>query len=343
MNEWSMRGRQRGDIVGPSFSSGAEGLRALVEGLTAALGGYVLAAALEAAVIGWLQPTEWELAWISDLALATALGVAVYLWRNLLATRSELAQRERAAIVLETELSLAADIQRRLLPSVPLATDGYEWAAALRPAGQVGGDFYDFVETAPGEWTALVADVSGKGIPAAMALGSLRSTFRALSRQRLRPADLVAHLSTTFFQDWRGTPYLTCIVAAFDLQARTLTYTNAGHPPGMLVGPAGTRRLCRGGPPAGLFANVTFEEGFLTVSRGDTCLLFSDGVTEALEDLPVEGLLGAADLSALSAAEICDRVMGAALGARGPAAVPDWDDDRSVVVVAVRDGVLAHA
>jgi hypothetical protein len=105
--------------------------RALVEGLTAALGGYLLAAALEAAVIAWLQPNEWELAWISDLALAAALGVAVYLWRNLLATRSELAERERAAIVLATELSLAADIQHRLLPSVPPATDGCEWAGPL--------------------------------------------------------------------------------------------------------------------------------------------------------------------------------------------------------------------
>ena len=64
--------------------------RALVESLAAALGGYFVAAALEAGVIGWLQPNEWELAWISDLALAMAFGVAVYLWRNLLAARSEL-------------------------------------------------------------------------------------------------------------------------------------------------------------------------------------------------------------------------------------------------------------
>ena len=115
-------------------------------------------------------------------------------------------------------------------------------------------------------------------------------------------------------------PYLTCIVAAFDTETRTLVYTNAGHPPVLLTGPSGMRRLCRGGPPAGLLANATFEEGLLTVNRGDTCVLFSDGVTEALDETPVEGLLGAADLSARSAAEICDRVMGAALGARGPTA-----------------------
>ena len=124
--------------------------RALVESAAAALCSYVLAAALEAGVIRWLQPTEWELAWVSDLVLAVALGVAVYLWRHLLATRRALAQRERAEIVLQTQLSLAAEIQRRLLPPLPPATNGCEWAAALRPAGKIGGDFYDFVETVLG-------------------------------------------------------------------------------------------------------------------------------------------------------------------------------------------------
>ena len=308
--------------------------RALAEGMAAALGGYVVAAALEAAIIGWLQPTEWELAWISDLALATAFGVAVYLWRHLLATRTELAARERAAIVLQTELSLAADIQRRLLPQVPPSSNGCEWAAALRPAGQVGGDFYDFVETGPGVWSVLVADVSGKGIPAAMALGSLRSTFRALSRQRLGPAELVTQLSQTFLQDWQGTPYLTCLVARFDLPARTLVYTNAGHPPGFLFGDRRRHRLDRGGPPAGLLPDAAYEEAWMRIERGDTCVLVSDGVTEAGVSLD---RLAVPALAAASASDICARVMAAAQPGRGPSVPLDWDDDRSVVVVAVRE------
>ena len=312
--------------------------RALAEGMAAALGGYLLAAALEAAVIGWLQPTEWELAWISDLALATAFGVAVYLWRHLLATRIELAERERAAIVLQTELSLAADIQRRLLPQVPPSSNGCEWAADLRPAGQVGGDFYDFVETLPGVWTVLVADVSGKGIPAAMALGSLRSTFRALSRQRLGPSELVTQLSQSFLQDWQGTPYLTCLVARFDLPARTLVYTNAGHPPGLLFRDGGVQRLDRGGPPAGLLADAGYEEACLRIDRGDTCVLVSDGITEA--GVSLESRLADAELGHAPAADICARVMAAALAGGGPSALLNWDDDRSVVVVAVREGAV---
>ena len=316
--------------------------RTLAESAAAASGGFVLAAVLETVVIRWLQPTEWELAWVSDLVLAVALGVAVYLWRHLLATRNELAQRERAEIVLQTQLSLAADIQRRLLPPLPRTANGCEWAAALRPAGKIGGDFYDFVETVPGLWVVLVADVSGKGIPAALALGSLRSTFRALARQRLAPAEILRHLSAAFLQDWHGMPYVTCIVAAFNLLARTVVYSNAGHPPAMLAGPTGTRYLFRGGPPAGLLPGASFEQGSLSLHAGDICLLVSDGVTEALDGVPLEDRLSAVNLDAASAADICDRIMTQALNGNGPSGDSRWDDDRTVVVVTLRDGSRVH-
>jgi sigma-B regulation protein RsbU (phosphoserine phosphatase) len=317
--------------------------RALVESTAAALGGYALAAVLEAVVIRWLQPTEWELAWVSDLALAVALGVAVYLWRHLLASRNELAERERAEIVLQTQLSLAAEIQRRLLPPLPPTTNGCEWAAALKSAGKIGGDFYDFVETAPGVWVVLIADVSGKGIPAALALGSLRSTFRALARQRLAPAAILAQLSTAFLQDWQGMPYVTCIVAAFNLPAHTVVYSNAGHPPAILTGPIGTRYLLRGGPPAGLLLEATFEQELLSLHAGDVCLLVSDGVTEALDGVPLEDRLVAPNLDHTSAANICDRIMRQALNGNGPSGDSRWDDDRTVVVVTVRDGSRVNA
>jgi hypothetical protein len=110
--------------------------RVLVESAAVALGAYVLAAALETVVIRWVQPTEWELAWVSDLALALALGVAVYLWRHLLATRQELAQRERAEIVLQTQLSVAAEIQRRLLPPTIARPERHATPCSRRPAGR---------------------------------------------------------------------------------------------------------------------------------------------------------------------------------------------------------------
>jgi serine phosphatase RsbU (regulator of sigma subunit) len=327
----------RGDAVPVNLTR-----RALSESAAAALCAYVLAGTTEAGVIRWLQPTEWELAWVSDLVLAVALGVAVYLWRHLLATRHALAQRERAEIVLQTQLSLAAEIQRRLLPRLPVAANGCEWAAALRSAGKIGGDFYDFVETGPATWVVLIADVSGKGIPAAMALGSLRSTFRALAGQQLAPAQILAGLSTAFYQDWHGMPYVTCIVAAFNLRAHTVVYSNAGHPPGILVGPSGTRHLARGGPPAGLLAGAAYDQELLSVHAGDICVLVSDGVTEALEGMPLEDSVWISNGHHATATEFCDRLMAEALAGPGPYGDSEWDDDRTVVVLTVRDAHLGQ-
>jgi len=311
--------------------------RALAYGLVAATGGYVLAATLEAAVIRSLRPTEWELAWVSDVALAAAFGVAVYLWRHLLATRTELADRERAELVLQTQLSLAADIQRRLLPDLPPLTSGLDCAADLRSAGKIGGDFYDFFD-GEGVWYVIVADVSGKGVPAAMALGTLRSAFRTLARQRLRPSQIAAQLSADFLEDWKGTLYVTAVILEFNVPARTLTYSNAGHPRGLLLGRAGGFRLDRGGPPLGLFPDVRFEQDTMSLRGGDACLVVTDGVTEATDDAALieAGFRMLHDLS-LSAAELCRWVMTQALTGRGPDGAADWDDDRTVVVIRLDD------
>ena len=314
--------------------------RALAWSVAAAACGYLLAGILETTLIRALQPNEWELAWISDAALAVALGVAVYLWRHLLTTRRELEARERAELALEMQLSVAGEIQKRLLPAVPPTGHGFEWAAALTSAGKVGGDFYDFVEAASARRIVLVADVSGKGIPAAMALGSLRSSFRALARQSAEPAHIVAQLSSALCEEWRGSPYVTCLVATFDLAARTVTYTNAGHPPGIVAGRDGLRHLTHGGSPAGLLPDARYDQERVPLSIGDICLFVSDGVTEALEgEAPLErDLVGSNGRQRpASAADVCHALMARALGGHGPRGVQEWDDDRTVVVVKVLD------
>lgn len=306
-----------------------------------AVAAYVAAGATEAALIRLVAPTASELAWISDVVLAAALGVAVYLWRHLQASRQELAARERAELVLHTQLSVAADIQRRLLPDLPSPAAGIGWAASLRPAGAIGGDFYDIIELAPTRWLALVADVSGKGIPAAMALGSLRAAFRTLARDCDDPARVLTLLSGTLSAEWKGQPYLTAIVARLDAPSRTLTYANAGHPPGVVVGGAGVRLLTSSGPPAGLLAEVAYSTNEVRLERGDVCTLVSDGVTEAIDDgrtPPVEQIASLVGRVSGSATAVCDAVMDLALRGTGPAGVADWNDDRTVVVLAVDRG-----
>ncbi len=319
--------------------------RPLAEAIAATGCGYLIAAILEGTLIRLMRPTEWELAWVSDAVLAVALGIAVYLWRRLLTTRRELEERERAEIVVETQLSIAAEIQRHLLPPLPPDGDGFDWAADLRSAGKIGGDFYDFVKVAPRVWTVLVADVSGKGIPAAMALGSLRSEFRTLARQSSEPVRIVARLSVVLYEEWRASLYVTCLVSTFDLAARTVTYTNAGHPPGIVTGRHGIRHLNRGGPPAGLLPDAAFDQELVQLHAGDACILVTDGVTEALDDdFPLERDLEASRerQATESAAAICQAVMARALSGHGPPEARGWDDDRTVVVAKVSERLRAE-
>ena len=318
----------------------------LAESVAAAVCGYAAAALVEAVLIRWLRATEWELAWVSDAVLAAVLGAVVYLWRRLGNTRAELKARDRAELVLQTQLSVAAEIQHRLLPRVPPTESHFEWAAMLRSAGTIGGDFYDFVEVTPGVWMILLADVSGKGIPAAMALGSLRSAFRALVRESSSPARIVAQLSAILYEQWNAALYVTCIVGLLDADTRTLTYTNGGHPPGIIAGRGGVRRLTRGGPPAGLLPVAHYDQERITLQPADACVLITDGISESREDdMPLDhylrGILGRDNRA--SAGEVCQAVMARSLAGHGPAGVADWNDDRTVVVVKVCGSMTAPA
>ena len=312
--------------------------RILAESITLGVVAYVAAGATEMGVIRIFQPTEAELAWVSDAVLATALGVAVYLWRHLAVTRAALLDRERAELVLTTQLAVAADLQRRLLPTLPAGRTDVEWAAALRSAGQIGGDFYDLVSFADGRTMLLAADVSGKGIPAAMALSTLRAAFRAFALPDHSPAHVLTDISTTLHYQWAGAPYLTGIVALVDVAGGALHYASAAHPEALVVGPTGARRLEALDPPAALFAGHVFHERTVPLGPGDRCVFVSDGVTEALgaeAGSTIDHIVRGHAAAPGRAAALCDALMAAAMAAPGPEGVDDWDDDRTVVVLSV--------
>ena len=322
----------------PSQTESTRRRRAVVEGITSALIVYVVAGAAEEALIRILRPSEWELTWISDVVLSAALGIAVYLWRHLRATRAELSEHERSELVLQTQLSLAASMQQRLLPPAPAAAAGFEWAAVQTPAGRIGGDFYDFVEQLPGVWMLLVADVSGKGVPAAMALGLLRSTFRTLERDISSPALLVSRLSSALYDEWAGTPYLTCIVGRVDTRARMLTFTNAGHPAGIVLRDSTIRLLEADGPPAGLLPAFDYLERTIDLSAGDRCVFVTDGVTESLEsgvEPPSTTVAAIARGHFPSTRALCEAIMSSSMRGTGPIGVEGWSDDRTVVAFSV--------
>ncbi|HZM92401.1 MAG TPA: PP2C family protein-serine/threonine phosphatase [Vicinamibacterales bacterium] len=325
---------------GAKASSAAFAPRALALAAAVAVAFYAVAGLAEAALIRVLQPSEMELDWISDVVLSGALGVSIYLWLHLRATRLAVTEHERAQVIIQSQLSMAEAMQRRLLPAIPPPADGFEWAALLAPAGRIGGDFFDFVEPAPGLRLTLIADISGKGISAAMALALLRFTFRHLARNSTSLADLSTRMSAALHEEWHGSPYVTCVIARVDVARRTLTYVNAGHPPGMLVREGQDYQLTEGGPPLGLFECATYVESQLDLIDGDVCAFMTDGITEAFDN----GLgssrtvvIDAVREEGRSASAVCYAVMERARDAHGPKDIEDWTDDRTIVVVAFNE------
>ncbi|HSD29738.1 MAG TPA: PP2C family protein-serine/threonine phosphatase [Vicinamibacteria bacterium] len=278
-----------------------------------------------------------ELEWISDVVLAVAFGAATFLWLHLRRARAALTRLERAQVVLDTELTIASDIQHGLLPSTPPARDGWRFAARLEPAGHIGGDFYDFVDRGR-SLLVLLADVSGKGIPAALVMASARALFRQIARDTDRPDELLTRLGRFLWEEHGGTPYLTAFLAHLDLDARSLSWVNAGHPATLLVAGTTHRALGSTGPPAGLLPDVRYAAEELPLAPGGTLVLVTDGVTEALE---AGGR--AEERIAWTVAQrrdkgpqaVCDRVMRLAASGRGPVGAGDWSDDRTVVAVTV--------
>jgi sigma-B regulation protein RsbU (phosphoserine phosphatase) len=270
--------------------------------------------------------------------LSSALGIAVYLWLHLRATRQALTEHERTQLIIQSQLSMAEAMQRRLLPPIPRPFDGLEWAALLAPAGKIGGDFFDFIDPMPGVRLTLVADISGKGISAAMALTLLRFTFRHIAHDTQSPADLASRMSAALYEEWHGSPYVTCMIARVDLAMHTLTYTNAGHPAGMLVRNGKDRELGEGGPPLGLLPCATYVEEQLDLAAGDVCTFMTDGITEAFDDglrLWRPAVLTAVREGKHSAWAVCNEVMSRAQESHGPKDVEGWTDDRTVVVITV--------
>jgi sigma-B regulation protein RsbU (phosphoserine phosphatase) len=282
-----------------------------------------------------IDTRQWE--WISDVVLAIGFGAVTFLWLHLRRARSELTQLERTRVVVDTELAVAADIQHRLLPPVPRARDGWRFAASLEQAGHIGGDFYDFADRGR-SLLVLLGDVSGKGIPAGLVMASTRAVFRQIARNTDRPDEIFARLGRALWEEHGGVPYLTGILARLDLEARSVWWVNAGHPAALLVRGTEPTALAATGPPVGLLPEARCEMRELPLVPGDTLVLVTDGVTEALESggRAQERIAWAvARRRRRGPQAVCDRVMRLAASGRGPVGVAGWADDRTVVVITV--------
>ena len=298
---------------------------------------------IELIVIRLVRPSEQALTWVSDLVIAVVLAAAIYLRLDLQATRMRLSRVEQEQIVADTELSLAAEIQSGRLPKAPSAGSGFSWAARLRQARKIGGDFYDFVPVNPRRWFVILGDVSGKGVPAALLVASVQTLFRGLSQTTDDPAEVLRALSKGIHDETQGAMFVTCVVGLFDLEGKTLTYANAGHPPGLIVNHSKATLLESTGPPVGLFATSSHKAVTIPLHEGDIGVLVTDGVSESIEtdgvcwcELAKAAL---ADLERPTAEQVCDKLMKMAQDGQGPAGITDWEDDQTAVVFLVEDSV----
>lgn len=189
---------------------------------------------------------------------------------------------------IEEELAVGRKIQLSMLPKTVPTIDGWEFAAVYEAARQVGGDFYDFF-TLPGErprWGVVIADVSDKGVPAALFMALSRTTIRNTALRGHPPAEALAWANRYIQEDSQADLFITVFYAELDPQSSHVTYSNAGHnwPLWWHAATAEFEELSEHGIVLGVLADVELEQRTITVAPGDVLVLYTDGVTEAIND-----------------------------------------------------------
>ena len=243
------------------------------------LAGFLLGAGVLLYVGRGLLAQSALLTWALTFAGTTAagiLGMALYQVQDQLrVSRRELARKE-------AELTFAREVQRALFPRQFPVDSGLEFAAICVPAAGISGDYYDVLEPSDGRLVFAVADVSGKGLSAAILMSNVHAGLRILVEGGHSPAELCSQLNRHLCRFTESERFATLFYGEWDRNRRSLTYVNAGHTVPILTGGGdGCRRLDSGGIPIGLFPDSAFCAATVTLSPGDLVVLYSDGITEA--------------------------------------------------------------
>ncbi len=183
---------------------------------------------------------------------------------------------------LEEELAIAHDIQKRLLPQQPPQLEGLDLFGLNWPSKQVGGDYYDFFEIDNDRLVLTIGDVSGKGVPAALLMANLQASLHALIHAGWPLHKTVARINDLVFRNTAVDKFITFFIAVLDLRTRTLTCVNAGHNPPILLRGEQAHKLQVGGLLLGMMGNVAYEEETWQLQPDDWLVLYTDGVSEAM-------------------------------------------------------------
>jgi phosphoserine phosphatase RsbU/P len=192
---------------------------------------------------------------------------------------------------LERDLAAARDLQRRLLPPVEQHWRGVDVLAEYRPAHQVGGDFFDVTTRARGRLTAVVGDVAGKGVAAALLMAAVSGEMRRVARRMLGPARILAAVNRWLDDQDLCDRFVTAGCVTIDLQRAVWIVASAGHPPALLFRRSGAMEILgeAGGPGLGLGCVQSWrcDEHEVPAHPGDTLVLMTDGLTDRLDPLDV--------------------------------------------------------
>jgi sigma-B regulation protein RsbU (phosphoserine phosphatase) len=183
---------------------------------------------------------------------------------------------------LETQLEVARQVQLALLPARDPQIDGFEISAYNFPTEEVSGDYYDWVRIYDDQIGMVIADVSGKGMPAALLMAFLRASLRAATHIGYAPAVSMSKVNYLLWESIERNQFVTAFYGIFDATNRTLAYSNAGHNPALVMEVDGSARFEeRGGVPLGMFRDTRYYEYYLTIESGQMLVLYTDGLTEA--------------------------------------------------------------
>ena len=208
-------------------------------------------------------------------------------WREALLSRDKL-------VALQNELDVARGMQQSILPTRFPQGPGYSVYGKMQAARNVGGDFFDVMHLSNGQIGLAVADVSDKGVPAALFMMSSRTLLKGAAIGHAAPGDVLREVNDLLLADNEGSMFVTVLYAVYDPATRTLTYANGGHNSPLVVHADGTSALLprTNGIALGIAPDIQYQQNSVTLSPGDTVIFYTDGVTEAMNGKGEEFGLG---------------------------------------------------
>jgi serine phosphatase RsbU (regulator of sigma subunit) len=186
------------------------------------------------------------------------------------------------AEALEKQVRMAAEVQQRMIPQEPPHVPGVDLFAVYVPCFELGGDFYDFIPLPYDNLGLVIADVSGKGVPASLIMASVRAALRAQVDNVYYLYEVIRRLNLMLHRDSKPTEFVTLFYGVLDANNRRLTYCNAGHPPGLILRDGQIIELGSDNMVLGVNPEEAYTQSVIDLQPNDLLLLYTDGLTDAM-------------------------------------------------------------